>query len=362
MRFRQIAERLQRQGFRALHAQVSVAGVLESGGPGPDKHTHHHDSEHHPYPAIVTTIKKAKLVKEVEVMALAIFERLAQAEAKIHGHPLEEVVLHEVGATDAMIDIVGVSAAIHALDITETIATALPMAGGHTHAAHGRLPLPAPATLSLVQGYPVVPAVSEGEWVTPTGAAIVTTLATHGPFPAMTVLSSGVGAGKKDTNVAPNLVRVAIGLPSKQPANSVIEISANIDDMTGEMVAHLPAILLEAGALDAWLTPIIMKKGRPATLVCALSTSAKKDAVVEALLRNSTTLGVRFHTRQRTILDRHIRTVKTPYGPIRMKAVGRDGEVWRASPEHDDIAAISAEHGIPLFTLYALAHRLDQED
>jgi uncharacterized protein (TIGR00299 family) protein len=350
-----------RQGFRALHAQITVGGAHESGGPGSEPHNHHH-GEHHPYPAIVATIKNARLSEETEKMALAVFQRLAQAEAKVHGHPLEQVILHEVGATDAIIDIVGVSAAIASLGVSQIIATPLPMAGGHTQAAHGRIPLPAPATLELVKGYPVTPAVSKGEWVTPTGAAIVTEIATHGIFPAMTIASTGVGAGNKDPDVAANLVRVAVGVQSQHDENSVIELSANIDDMTGELLAHLPKILLDAGALDAWLTPIIMKKGRPGTLVSALATTSTKEAVVDALLRHSTTLGVRFHTRQRTVLERHTRTVQTPYGPVRMKAVGRDGEVWRASPEHDDIAAIAAAHDIPMITLYALAHRLDRKD
>ncbi|MFT6143423.1 MAG: hypothetical protein ACJAZO_002921 [Myxococcota bacterium] len=262
----------------------------------------------------------------------------------MHGMDIEDVVLHEVGAIDAIVDIVGCCLALEDLDIGRIIATPLPMGTGAVVSAHGVIPLPAPATLSICQGYPVVESRWPGEWVTPTGAALVCALATPGGVPAMTVRATGYGAGRKDPPQVANLVRVVLGDAPTTGTDDVVEIAANVDDMVGEHIPGLIDALLAAGAVDAWVMPVLMKKGRPGYTVHALCKHPDVDAVSDTLLRHSSSLGVRQTRHQRRILDRWNQSVDTVYGAIRVKVGGRDSQAWHASPEHADVAEAAQRH------------------
>jgi uncharacterized protein (TIGR00299 family) protein len=368
---------VRRGSFAAVHAEIRVDGQEEAGGPDvPDHphdhahhhdhhdHAHHHDHDHHgqDHPArrtwrdIRALLERAPLPDRVRARALATFSRLARAEAHLHGMPVDDVELHEVGGVDAIIDIVGTCLALERLGVDVIVATPLPLGTGHVQAAHGTLPLPAPATLQVLIGWPVVPSRWPGEWVTPTGASLLAALGTPGPLPAMTVRATGHGAGRRDPPQVANLVRVVIGDSAQPPrSDTVVELACNIDDGTGELVAPLVQDLLDAGALDAWITPVLMKKGRPGFLLQALALPETADALGELLLRRSTTLGVRRHRSTRQILDRWFETTSTPYGPVRMKVGGRDGVSWHAAPEFEDVAARAREAGVPAMEVHRAA-------
>ncbi len=313
-------------------------------------HTHtasgdsHVDDSHRPYREVKRLLNAAGLPARVLQRALTVYDRLAVAEAHMHGMDIEHVVLHEVGAIDAIVDIVGCCLALEDLDIQCIIATPLPMGTGSVVSAHGVIPLPAPATLSICQGYPVVESRWPGEWVTPTGAALVCALATPGGVPAMTVRATGYGAGRKDPPQVANLVRVVLGDSAIDATDAVVEVAANVDDMIGEHIPGLIDALFAEGAVDAWVVPVLMKKGRPGYTVHALCKDADVDVVSDTLLRHSSTLGVRHSTHQRRILDRWNQSVDTAYGSIRVKIGGRDNAAWHASPEHGDVAEAARRH------------------
>lgn len=346
-----------RQGFRAKQAVVTVDGQREAGGPD-DGHQHHDHSSHNHrrYSELRAMLTKADLPPRALERTLLIFDRLAQAEAEVHGSSIEDVVLHEVGATDAVVDIVGVALALESLDIEEISSTPLPMATGSIVSAHGRIPLPAPATLALVKGFEVTPAPGPGEWVTPTGAAIVTALSACRDFPKMKIMATGVGAGSKDPATVPNLVRVAVGQQELRPStDSVVLIEANIDDMTGELLAEIPNSLLDAGALDVWFTPIQMKKGRPAITLHALVKPADSDHVSTLILRHTTTIGLRLTPQHRHILERWFETVQTPYGEITIKVSGQNGVAWHRKPEFESVKEAAKRTGAALQDVFSSA-------
>jgi uncharacterized protein (TIGR00299 family) protein len=369
-------EEVTRGAFRAKRAAVKVGGQEEAGGP-PDlsqvtfvahSHDHGHGHSHsHDHSAgedagstgswrhIREVIAGAAIPARAKERALRAYERLASAEAKLHGVPVDDVVLHEVGSTDAVIDVVGVCLALEDLGAERVIATPLPMGTGRVNAAHGALPLPAPATLQVLLGWPCVPASWPGEWVTPTGAALVAGIATPGPMPAMTPLAVGYGAGKRNPPQVANLVRAVVGEVHDAAADEVVELACNLDDTTGELIAPLLQRLLDAGALDAWATPVLMKKGRPGLVLSALARPEDADRIGEIVLRHSSTLGVRRHRAGRQVLDRWSDVVETPYGSVRVKVGGRDGHAWHASPEFEDVAARAQEAGVPLQEVWRAA-------
>jgi uncharacterized protein (TIGR00299 family) protein len=335
-------EEVKRGSFRCLHARFSVDP--------PDPHGHR------PWQHVQHLLGAAPLPDRARERALTTYQRLAEAEAHLHGVPVEEVELHEVGASDAILDITGVCLALEDLGIDEVFATALPGGAGHVHGAHGRIPLPAPATLELLKGWPMTPEPGPGEWVTPTGAALVSSLATHATFPEMTPEHIGHGAGTRDSEHVPNMVRVVVGHASAQPAlEAVVELACNVDDLSGELVPPLLSRLLEEGALDAWATPVHMKKGRPGLVLRALVRPADADRMGELLLRHSSTLGVRHHLSRRRILERWVDQVHTPYGPVRIKVGGRQGVAWRGAPEFEDVAERARSAGVSLQDVYTAA-------
>jgi uncharacterized protein (TIGR00299 family) protein len=353
-------EDVMRGAFRAKRAIVLVDGEEEAGGPGHEhahghEHRHAHAHGHGSWRAIRGRIEGAPLVDRVKARALAVYGPLAAAEAHLHGVPVDDVVLHEVGSTDAVIDIVGVCLALEDLGVDVVIASPLPMGTGFVRAAHGRLALPAPATLQVLRGFPVVAARWPGEWVTPTGAALVAGLATAGPFPAMTPRAIGVGAGKKDPPEVANLVRVVIGDVDRAVADDVIELACNLDDATGALLAPVVAGLLDAGALDAWVAPVTMKKGRPGFVLHALARPADADRLGDYVLKHTTSLGVRRTPHSRQLLDRWWVEVATAWGAVRVKVGGRDGVAWHAEPELDDVVARAAEAGVPVAAVHRAA-------
>jgi uncharacterized protein (TIGR00299 family) protein len=299
---------------------------------------------------ILDALHSTRLAEPVIERAARVFRVLAEAEARVHGVAVEDVHFHEIGALDSIVDIVGTAAALHDLDIAAVHASPLPMTRGWVDTRHGRLPVPAPATVEVLAGYPVYGVDAEGEFVTPTGAALCKALAgTGGPLPPMRIQSVGCGFGTRDwPDGRPNCLRALVGILSAGEQGSDLVLSANIDDMTPEGMSYLIDALLAAGSLDAWVTPIVMKKGRPAWVVSALAPSRARDAVVEALFAESTTLGVRLHPVERRKLYYEIRTQDTSMGPVRVKRAFRDGRVRNTALESDDLRRLARERGVPL--------------
>jgi uncharacterized protein (TIGR00299 family) protein len=319
-------------------------------GHGPHAHTHWRE---------IRKLLEERLAGDVRTRALAIFERIARVEAHLHGVSVDEVAFHEVGAVDSIVDIVGTAAALAWLKPTRVSARRVPLGGGTVDTAHGRLPVPAPATLELLAGAEVE-AGGEHELTTPTGAAILAaTVGEYGPLPALRVVAVGWGAGDRELPDRPNLLRVVVG---SRPVEAVdeegfVEIHANIDDMNPEWAEPLSEALFAAGAVDVWFTPILMKKGRPAITVGALGPQAMRERIVEALLRESTTIGVRWSEVARRVLPRRIVEVQTPWGAVPIKVAGGSSaaDALNAAPEYEACRRIAEQAKIPIKRVYAAA-------
>lgn len=305
---------------------------------------------------IIKIIGKADLPAEVTLPARRAFERLAEAEARVHGHSVEEIHFHEVGAVDAIVDIVGAFCGLHRLGIEGVYVSPLPLGGGWVDTAHGKLPVPAPATVELLRGVPSHGGPVEEELVTPTGAAIVTTACREfGAMPPMTIKAIGWGAGSKELP-HPNLLRMFLGEPTARPREQLLAlIETNIDNMNPELFGHVMEQLFAAGALDVFYTPIVMKKSRPATLVSVLAEPPLVDTLSEILFRETTTLGVRVTDVARRCLEREWREVETEYGPVRMKIGRLNDEVVNIAPEYEDCARLAGEKGVPIADVYQAA-------
>ena len=300
------------------------------------------------YGAIDSMLVDAPLDAATKKLARAIFLRLGEAEAATHCMPLNDVHFHEVGAVDAIVDIVGAAAALSYVN-AEVAISPLPMGRGFVKARHGILPLPAPATVSCLRGVPTFGTDVDFEFVTPTGAAIVATVATEfARWPSMLPERVGFGGGSKDLKDRPNLLRVVLGSRPTSDDGQHIVVEANIDDMTGEVAAHAIKMLLADGALDAWAVPITMKKGRPAITLCALCTRANEHAVASAMLRETTSLGVRITVASRVVRPRREVTVKTRFGDLPLKVSGGPFGPEQVKPELDAAAAAAQTHGVPL--------------
>jgi uncharacterized protein (TIGR00299 family) protein len=291
-------------------------------------------------------LDRSELSSTVKQRARDVFQTLAEAEAKVHGTTLNEVHFHEVGAVDAIVDIVGTCCGLEALKIDTLYASALPLGHGWVMTAHGKLPLPAPATLEILgaKKAPVRPAPGEGELVTPTGAALVGTLATFAQ-PPMRLQKIASGGGTK--NFAwPNVARMWLGEPIAGAAPTMVQVDTNIDDMNPQLFPVVMDGLMEVGAADVWLTPVHMKKGRPGTLVSALTTPQRERAISDYLLKHTTTLGVRVHDVHRHEAGREVRQVETRFGPVPVKVKSVEGNVIGGTPEFEDCRRIAAQHGV----------------
>lgn len=301
-------------------------------------------------------IEASTLSPRVKQDAIAVFEALAKAEGAVHGVPPEEVHFHEVGAVDSIIDMVGAAICWEMLGVDEIVCGALELGGGTVMCAHGRMPVPAPATAKLVDGLPVSLGGTNKEATTPTGAALlVGKQARFGAAVSGTTLAHGVGVGQRND---PNLANVVYATlldtvgeaapPSSDAQDVVWELAANLDDMTGESVAFLCEELLEAGAVDVWQTAATFKKGRVGVIVHALTPGELLADIEEIFFTHSSTLGVRRQQWRRTKLERELLEVETPWGPVHVKQAIRDGEVVRLKPEFEDCQRIAREHGFTL--------------
>lgn len=312
--------------------------------------------EHHQLGDILARIRNSRLDPLVVERSCRIFERLAQAEAQVHGQPTEEVHLHEVGALDAVADIVGAVAGLHLLGVEKIYSSPLRDGTGFVRCAHGRYPVPVPGVLALCKDIPLEQTEVRAELVTPTGAAIITTLASAwGPAPPCRLERVGYGAGRRELEEIPNVLRVRLGrLDEALGQERAVLIEANIDDMNPQVYGYLSERLLEQGVRDVYLTPVQMKKGRPGTLLSVLAGQEQVEAVAELLLAETTTLGVRYHPVERRVLERSSLTVETAYGPVRLK-VGHLGERRRYAPEYEDCARLARQHQVPLLRIYEAA-------
>lgn len=295
-------------------------------------------------------IQRAELAPTVTANAIAIFNALGKAEAKVHRSTPEEVHFHEVGAVDSIIDIVGAAWALDQLGVVHLLVSTLPMGTGFARSRHGMIPVPAPATLELLSGFPARLNDGSSEMVTPTGAAIVKTLGR--PAAAGLIFDVervGYGAGTKDFSDRPNVLRLMLGREvTKLNGDEVLEIAANIDDLNPQIYDHLGGLLFAAGARDVTLTPTIMKKGRPGIILSVLADPSNRDRIAELIFRETTTIGVRFHPLARLKLERKIVEVQTRYGPIRIKLSGDGASPATISPEYEDCRQAAAAHGVPL--------------
>jgi uncharacterized protein (TIGR00299 family) protein len=296
---------------------------------------------------IARLIQQSGLPEAVQRTSQRIFQKLAEAEAAVHGCPVSEVHFHEVGATDSILDIVGAAVGLHYLDVTAVYASALPLGSGQVRTRHGLLPLPAPATLELLRAAqaPLVPTTATQELVTPTGAAILCTLATF-TQPAMALQRVGIGAGQRDLEW-PNVLRVLIGDPCAS-GDTHVEIETNIDDMNPQLFGAVMGKLFANGALDVFFTPIYMKKNRPATRISVIGRQADEERLSQILLRETTTLGVRVKTVRRYEAGRETRRVMTRWGEALVKIKLLDGMAVQASPEYESCVQLAEAAGVPV--------------
>lgn len=308
------------------------------------------DHSHRSLGEILTMIRGAGLAARTADRAERVFQRLGLAEAKVHDVLVEQVHFHEVGAIDSIADVVSACAAMESLDIDRVVCSAIPVGGGTVVCDHGVLPVPAPATVELLVGAKVAPSETPAELTTPTGAAVLTTLSeSYGPLPAMTVDAVGYGAGTRTGGELPNLLRLVVGTPDETgTADTVVELSANLDDCTGEVIGATIAKLLAAGCLDAWATPAVMKKNRPGWVLSALCSLGDVRKIERIIFTETTTFGVRRCTSARSKLRRGFETVETPYGPVRVKIGRCEDKVVTASPEFDDCLRAAEAHHVPV--------------
>ncbi len=311
---------------------------------------------------IETIIQSAGFADGIRERSLRAFRALAAAESKVHGEPVEKIHFHEVGAVDAIVDIVGTAICLDLLGVEKAYSSALHIGAGTVQTTHGLLPVPAPATAELLCGVPVYGRDIEAELVTPTGAALLTGMeADFGGAPAMRVEHVGYGAGSRDLPWA-NLLRVTVGtVQGPAGGERVLVVEANIDDMNPQWYEHVVERLFEAGALDVYLTPIQMKRSRPAVTLAMMVDEPKLDTALGVLFSETTTIGVRMHPVERRKLEREERTVETAYGPVNIKIARWEKRVMNAAPEYRDCLRLAEEKGVPLKEVWQAALAASRE-
>jgi len=331
------AEKVWKNGMAATQARVKTED----------------QQQHRSLGVILEILKNSQLAASVRDRASAIFQKLGEAEARVHDVPLEEIHFHEVGAVDAIVDIVGACIGFDALGIEKFACSPLNLGGGTVKMAHGVLPVPAPATANLLQGKPTYSSGVQLELVTPTGAAIATTLCdSFGPQPSMSVSAIGYGAGTADLEGQPNVLRLMVGeaagktVPGYDQEITVIE--ANLDDMNPQIYGYFQEKALAAGALDVFTAPVQMKKNRPGTLLTVLCRPAEAQALMSLIFAETTTFGVRTHSAQRRVLPREFVNVATKFGEVRVKLSRVNGRILHVAPEYDDCRKLAEEKNVPL--------------
>ncbi|MEI7902443.1 MAG: nickel pincer cofactor biosynthesis protein LarC [bacterium] len=352
-------------GLNGLRVTVRTEHPHPHDGVWPDAHGHGHPHtrrhEHRGLMEIEPLLSHAPVSEATRDLALAVFRKLAEAEAKIHGSSPETVHFHEIGAWDSVADIVGACLALEQLGVSGVSCGPLPAGTGTIRCAHGEMPNPAPATLELLAGMTMTQTSEPFELVTPTGAALLRVWThTLALFPSeATVIRSAFGFGSRTLNGRPNVLRATLLAESAAantvPAADLLVLETHLDDCNPEWLGTLAADLLERGALDVWLTPVIMKKGRPGTLLSVLADASGADALRERIFRSTTTFGIRFYPVQREALDRRFETVRTPWGDVPVKIGSLHGEDITASPEHDACALLAQAGGITPRQVYEAA-------
>ena len=333
-------ERVERQGIGALHLRIDA----------PQDHAHRR------YTEIRGLIEAADLPERARTRSLDAFRRLAEVEGGIHGVPPDDVHFHELGSLDTLIDVCGAFVALDELRVERVVSSPLPFARGLVQAAHGVLPLPAPAALGLLEGAALVGVDTDAELVTPTGAAIATTVVDEwGALPPVTLEAVGYGAGTKDFPDRPNVVRVVLGAENARPTGRVVLLETNLDDFAPELVPDAVERCYEAGALDVWTAPVQMKKGRPGFVVSVLARPEAQGEIARALLEETSALGVRVARLDRYELEREERVVEVDGGSVRVKVGLLDGRVVNLAPEHDDCATLARSTGRSVKSVWAEA-------
>lgn len=336
-------ETVKRAGFRATYARVSH----------PEQNAHRH--LHH----IEKILDEAQLPDRANILARKIFMKVAEAEARVHGSDLKKVHFHEVGAIDSIVDIVGVSLGLDLLGVDRIESSPVPPGRGSVVAAHGRMALPAPGTAELLKGIPLAESTADFEQTTPTGAAILATVAQEfGPVPPMIIDTIGYGAGTADPPGLANVLRLLIGRLDDSPlVDRLWMLETNLDDLPAEQVGHATARLMDAGALDVFVTPVLMKKNRPGVVISVLARPGKAGALEELLFRETTTLGIRKYPVSRRALRRAPATVDTPLGPVKGKLGWPEGpdRPPRFRPEYDDCVRVAHEKNLPLPEVFEAA-------
>jgi len=332
--------KVKRKGIKGTKVDVIV-----------DKKKHLH---HTHYKDIKRLIERSKLPEKIKEDSLSIFKNIAEAEAKIHRTSVDNVHFHEVGAVDSIVDVVGTSICISLLNPDTILSSPINTGKGMVKTEHGLLPVPAPATTEMLKGFPSYSSDIEFELATPTGVGIITAMAkASNTIPVMKTNVIGYGAGSKDFSDSPNLLRIMIGegySPSEQDSITVIE--SNIDDMNPQFYDHIMNRIFDAGALDVFLTPIIMKKNRPAVKITLLSDNDNVNKLADILLKETTSFGLRIYKTERVKLDKEIKAIKTEYGNARVKIGKRNGKIINIAPEYEDCKRIAKEKGIPIREVY----------
>ncbi len=336
------SDRVTRGGLAATKVHVELTDEQQ-----PHRHLHH----------ILSIIDESALPERVKERSRRVFRALAEAEAEVHGTSVESVHFHEVGAVDAIVDVVGTACCLELLEVEEVHCSPLVVGSGSVDAAHGRLPVPVPATAALIRGVPVRQVETGCELLTPTGSALLVTLATRfGPIPEMTIHLLGYGAGSRELPQHPNLLRVVVGETAETwSADQVAVLETNVDDASGEALGHLAGLLMERGALDVFFVPIQMKKQRPGVLLTVIARPEEADGLERIIFAHSGTFGIRRRLSGRHVLERTHETVQTEFGPVRVK-VGRLGEqVTVVAPEYEDCAQRAGERGVAWRRVYEAA-------
>lgn len=333
-------EKVDRSGISSIHVHVDI----------PDEKNHRH------LPEIERIINESSLSDSIKARSIAIFNRLAEAEASVHGIELSKVHFHEVGALDAIIDIVGSCIGFEILEIEQFASSKIHAGSGFVDMAHGKFPIPPPAVAELLKGTPFYSTEIEGELITPTGAAIISTLCdNYGSLPELRLEVIGYGAGTRKYEKFPNVLRVMIGEAASLNENEGIEtltvLETNIDDLSPQILGHFMDRALAEGALDCWFTPIQMKKNRPATLVSVLCKTADEQKFLELFYRETSTIGVRVSHVERNSLRRELTPVETEFGEVQVKTAYLDGEAINANPEFEDLKAAAVASGVSIKTV-----------
>ncbi len=332
------------------------------------KFTVHDEGHHRPahdLEAITAIIGDSDLSDESKTRSLAVFARIAEAEAQVHGVSLNEIHFHEIGAVDSLVDIVGFVCALERLKIAQVYASPIPLGSGYIQTEHGRLPVPAPATLNILAqvGAPTIASPAQTEIVTPTGAALLAHFATF-TRPALRLERVGYGFGAKELPWA-NGLRVWLGEPFDSSemwdTDEVLVLECNLDDTTGEILGYTMQNLLDAGALDVWFTPIQMKKNRPATMLSVLCCPTDGAKLRHIIMHETTTLGIRHRKVQRSVAQRRVEAVSTPWGAVRLKLKMEAGEVIAVAPEYEDCARLALTGGVSLSEVYRVVNELARE-